>query len=241
MQSHVSPLPVVHSLTPRAHISCIPTAGPLAEISACRDPLQAQVYGSSAQNAIDSTSATPDDHWTHLTLRTREEDCSLCLFINGYESSCVAGCGDITPYSDADDLTMGYAGFHTYYAGEAKSAAIFDVPLLENQIATWAGQDYYEVSDLVYIDESMSYEAAAQYCRSNQRELVGWLLRPTAHALLAYACLSVFLTVCLPPLPLASSPRATLSPTNTGDSLLGVTGGVHAPVDGQQQGVDRVH
>lgn len=134
----------------------------------------AQVYGVSAANSWTGGSAVPTGTWTHMALRTDASDCSHALFINGYMLTSTSNCADISPNNDGDALTLGYAGFHTYFIGELKDAAIFGSALTDNEIAAWGGGDNFvlgENDDFLYVASSMTYYNAKAYCEDLGREL----------------------------------------------------------------------
>ena len=134
----------------------------------------AQVYGVTAANAWTGANQVSTGVWTHMALRTDPTTCCNDLFINGYVLTQSCSCSDMTPYNDGDDLTLGYAGFHTYFYGELKDAAIFPSALSDNEIAAWGGGNNFILGtndDFLYVPTSTDYYSAKAHCENLDREL----------------------------------------------------------------------
>lgn len=95
-----------------------------------------QMYNGSGGSVLDvfSTGNIPLTAWTHVTCRLSGNNATI--FINGASSG--SGTRSGTPGSSADPVTLGFAGFHTYWNGRMDDVRIYNRALTDPEIAAIA-------------------------------------------------------------------------------------------------------
>jgi len=92
-----------------------------------------QMYNGSGGSVLDlfSSGTIPLTTWTHVTCRLSGN--TATIFINGTASG--TGTRSGTPGSSTDPVTLGYAGFHTYWPGRMDDVRIYDRALSDADIS----------------------------------------------------------------------------------------------------------
>lgn len=92
-----------------------------------------QQYGTANLNLY-STGTIPLTTWTHVTCRISGNNATI--FINGANSGSTTRGG--APATDTEPVTLGYAGFHTYWPGRMDDVRLYNRALSDAEISALA-------------------------------------------------------------------------------------------------------
>ncbi|HZE98976.1 MAG TPA: LamG-like jellyroll fold domain-containing protein [Planctomycetota bacterium] len=96
-----------------------------------------QMYNGTGGSVLDvfSTGTIPLNSWTHVACRLSGN--AATVFINGVAGG--TGTRNGTPGTSADPVTLGYAGFHTYWPGRMDDIRIYSRALADGEITALSG------------------------------------------------------------------------------------------------------